>query len=82
MKLVSAILAGITLGIVGAIACVALGYGALAAIGAYVVFGMIGTVLAAAIRWSPPRPFAQRKRERAHDPALKLSESAVGTPRF
>lgn len=52
MKLIPTIVAGCVLATLAAIASLVSGHGILNAVGAYVVFGMIGTLLAALISWT------------------------------
>lgn len=82
MKLVSAILGGFAFGTIAAITSVVWGSGVLTAIGAYIVFGMIGTVLVGLINWIAPRPFARSRQERKREAALTLSDTAMGQNRF
>ncbi len=71
MKLIPAIVAGCVLAAIAAISSLVSGHGILSAVGAYVMFGMIGTLLAAVISWIRSslfsRPQGRRPIEAAPD---------------
>lgn len=81
MKLFSAIIAGCVLGLVAAASSIMLGHGALFAFGAYVLFGMIGTLAAALINWSGRRPFARRNSEASRKAELAFTRATTARSR-